>query len=150
MADIIFKYDGTLDKYIGDGLMAVSGASMGKEDDTERAIRAAEDVIKESKALMKETEEERRFSIRIGINTGRVVPGNIGSPKRLDCAVIGDAVDIASRLEPLTQPNRVLIGEETYCLVKDRFDIRAGGRKKVKGKRAEIVAYEVLKMRVLE
>jgi adenylate cyclase len=144
MPDIIFKHDGTLDKYTGDGLMAVFGAPMGKEDDTERAIQAAKDMIKELKALMKETEDERRFTIRIGINTGRVVAGNIGSPKRLDYAVMGDAVNIASRLGSLAQPNQVLIGEETYRLAKDKFDIRAVERKKVKGKRAEIMAYEVL------
>ncbi len=144
MTDIIFKYDGTLDKYIGDGLMAVFGAPMGKEDDAERAIRAAKEMVKELKALMKETKDERRFTIRIGMNTGRVVAGNIGSPRRLDYTVIGDAVNIASRLESIAQPNQVLIGEETYRLVKDKFDIRAVGRKKVKGKRTEIMAYEVL------
>jgi adenylate cyclase len=144
MTDIIFKYDGTLDKYIGDGLMAVFGAPMGKEDDAERAIRAAKEMIKELKALMKETKDEKRFTIRIGINTGRVVAGNIGSPKRLDYTVIGDAVNMASRLESIAQPNQVLIGEETYRLVKDKFDITAAGRHKVKGKRAEIMAYEVL------
>jgi adenylate cyclase len=139
MTDIIFKYDGTLDKYIGDGLMAVFGAPMGKEDDAGRAIRAAKEMIKKLKALMKETEDERRFTIRIGINTGRLVTGSIGSPRRLDYTLIGDAVDIASRLESIAQPNRVLIGEETYRLVKDKFDIRAVGLKKVKGKRAEIM-----------
>ena len=143
MTDIIFKYDGTLDKYIGDGMMAVFGAPMEKEDDAERAVRAAIEIIKELSAMMKETTPDRRFDIRIGINTGRVVAGNIGSPKRMDYTVIGDPVNIASRLESMAKPNQILLGEETCRRVKDRFAIRKMGLKKVKGKRSEIMVYEV-------
>lgn len=92
MSDIIFKYDGTLDKYIGDGLMAVFGAPMEKEDDPERAIRAAQEMRQELTEMMYKTGEDRQFNVRIGINTGRVVAGNIGSPKRMDYTVIGDPV----------------------------------------------------------
>jgi adenylate cyclase len=144
MTDIIFKHDGTLDKFTGDGLMAVFGAPLEKKDDAERAIRAAKAMIQETKVMMESTMEERRFTIRIGINTGRVVAGNIGSPKRLDYTVIGDAVNTASRLESIASLNQILIGEETYRLVKDRFPIRVVGSKKVKGKKAEIMVYEVL------
>jgi adenylate cyclase len=144
MTDVIFRYDGTLDKYIGDGMMAVFGAPMVKEDDAERAIRAAKEMVGEMKSLMKDAGDERKFTIRIGINTGCVMAGNIGSPKRMDYTVIGDAVNVASRLESMAQPNQILIGEGTYRLVKDKFDIRAVGPKKVKGKREEISVYEVL------
>jgi class 3 adenylate cyclase len=144
MTDIIFKYGGTLDKYVGDGLMAVFGAPIERKDDAERAIRAAKEMIKALEATMEKTRDERKFTIRIGINTGRVVAGNIGSPKRLDYTVIGDAVNIASRLESLARPNQILLGEETYHLVKDTFDILAVGLRRVKGKTAEIMVYEVL------
>ena len=144
MTEIIFEHDGTLDKFTGDGLMAVFGAPMEKKDDAERAIRAAKAMIQGTKDMMKSTKEEQRFTIRIGINTGRVVAGNIGSPKRLDYTVIGDAVNTASRLESMASPNEILIGEETYRLVKDKFQIRVVGSKKVKGKKAEIMVYEVL------
>ena len=144
MTEIIFEHDGTLDKFTGDGLMAVFGAPMEKKDDAERAIRAAKAMIQGTKDMMKSTKEDRRFTIRIGINTGRVVAGNIGSPKRLDYTVIGDAVNTASRLESMASPNEILIGEETYRLVKDKFQIRVVGSKKVKGKKAEIMVYEVL------
>jgi adenylate cyclase len=144
MTDILFRYDGTLDKYIGDGLMAVFGAPMEKEDDAERGIRAAQEMMQALAAMMAGTPEERKFSIRIGINTGKVVAGNIGSPKRMDYTVIGDAVNTASRLESIAQPNQILIGEETYDRVQGKFNIRSVGLRKVKGKTVEVMVYEVL------
>ena len=144
MTEIIFKYDGTLDKYIGDGLMAVFGAPMEKEDDPERAIRAALEMREELSAMMRQKERQRKFTIRIGINTGRVVAGNIGSPMRMDYTIIGDPVNIASRLESIAQPNQILIGEETYERVKGQFRIRDVGLRKVKGKAREIRVFEVL------
>lgn len=145
MTDIIFKYDGTLDKYIGDCIMAVFGAPMEKKDDPERAILAALEMKRELRAIMKKTEPERKFDIRIGINTGEVVAGNIGSPNRMEYTVIGDPVNIASRLESIAQPNQILIGEETYRHVKRKFKIKKVGPKKVKGRAAEIMVYEVLR-----
>ena len=144
MTDIIFKYDGTLDKYIGDSLMAVFGAPMEKKDDPERAIFAALEMKRELTAIMKKTEPEKKFDIRIGINTGRVVAGNIGSPNRMEYTVIGDPVNIASRLESIAEPNQILIGEETYKRVKQKFKIKKVGPKKVKGRTAEVTVYEVL------
>jgi adenylate cyclase len=144
MTDILFHYDGTLDKYIGDGLMAVFGAPMEKEDDAERAIRAAQEMTQALGAMMAGMPDERKFSIRIGINTGKVVAGNIGSPKRMDYTVIGDAVNTASRLESLAKPNQILIGEETYERVQGKFTIRSVGPRKVKGKTLEVMVYEVL------
>ena len=143
MTDIIFKYDGTLDKFIGDALMAVFGAPLEKRDDPERAILAAQEMMKSLQAMMKQTDSSQRFSIRIGINTGRVVAGNIGSSKRMDYTVIGDAVNVASRLESIADPNQILIGEETYHHLKDRFPVRSVGLRKVKGRTAEIMVYEV-------
>ncbi len=144
VTDIIFRHDGTLDKYIGDGLMAVFGAPMERQDDAERAILAAKEMREELAAMMAKKEgHTRKFDIRIGINTGRVVAGNIGSPRRMDYTVIGDPVNIASRLESIAKPNQILIGEETYETIKDRFEIRKIGPQKVKGKSAEIMVYEV-------
>ena len=143
MTDVIFKYDGTLDKYIGDGLMAVFGAPMERKDDPIRAIQAAREMREELARMMVSEGEDRKFSIRIGINTGHVVAGNIGSPKRLDYTIIGDPVNIASRLESMAEAHQILIGEETYRLVKGKFDIKEVGPKKFKGKSAEITVYEV-------
>lgn len=145
MTDIIFEFDGTLDKYIGDALMAVFGAPMEKKGDEERAIRAALKMKHELTMMMENTAAENRFDVRIGINTGRVVAGNIGSPRRMDYTVIGDPVNIAQRLESIAQPNQILIGQETYNHVKGKFKIEKIGEKRVKGKTKEIMAYEVLR-----
>ncbi|MFQ6070472.1 MAG: adenylate/guanylate cyclase domain-containing protein [Candidatus Aminicenantales bacterium] len=144
MTDIIFKYEGTLDKYIGDCLMAVFGAPFEKEGDAERAVKAALEMRKTLVEMREKKEIERSFDIRIGINTGRIVAGNIGSPSRLEYTVIGDPVNIASRLESIAEPNQILIGEATYKQVKGKFKMHEVGARKVKGKTEEITVYEVL------
>ena len=144
MTDIIFEYNGTLDKYIGDAIMAVFGAPIEREDDAERAIRAAVKMRKTLLELMKNIESDRRFTIRLGINSGMVVAGNMGSPKRMDYTVIGDAVNVASRLESIAESNQILIGEETYQRVKHKFQIQMIGKKSIKGKSYPIKVYEVL------
>jgi adenylate cyclase len=142
--DIIFDHDGTLDKFLGDGLMAIFGAPMEKKDDAFRAVKAAHIIRKEFKHTMKEINPKKKFNIRIGVNTGRVVAGNIGSPKRMDYTVIGDPVNTAKRLESIAQPNQILIGPETYKRVKGKFNIKNIGPQKLKGKSSAIMVYEVL------
>lgn len=144
MTDIIFEYDGTLDKYIGDSLMAVFGAPIEKSNDAERAVSAALKMRHELASMISETEGSEKISIRIGINTGHVVAGNIGSSKRMEYTVIGNPVNVASRLESLAQPNQIIIGEETYKEVKSKFRIKKIGPQKLRGKSEEIIAYEVL------
>ncbi len=144
MTDIVFSHGGTLDKYIGDGLMAVFGAPMEKEDDAERAVRTALEIRRQLTAMMKTTSADKRFDIRVGLNTGRVVAGNIGSPKRMEYTVIGDPVNVASRLESIAKPNQIIIGEETFGLVKNKFKILEIGMRKVKGKSSGVMVYEVV------
>jgi len=144
MTDIVFKHDGTLDKYMGDGLMAVFGAPVEKRDDPERAVRAAKEMLAELNAMPENLAGGKRIRIRIGINTGQVVAGNIGSPRRMDYTVIGDAVNTASRLESLAAPNQILIGEETYRSVRGKLKVREVGPCRIKGKSDEIMVYEVV------
>jgi adenylate cyclase len=145
MTDIIFDHNGTLDKYLGDGLMAVFGAPMEKKDDAKRAVQAALDIRKDFQEMMSQSESGLKFDMRIGLNTGRVVAGNIGSPRRLDYTVIGDPVNTASRLESIAKPNQILIGEETYKQIKGKkFRLNKIGPTKLKGKKEEILVYEVL------
>jgi adenylate cyclase len=144
MTDIVFRHDGTLDKYMGDGMMAVFGAPMEKDDDAERAIQAAQEMRRELAVMTDNTGGEKKFNIRMGINTGRVAAGNIGSPKRMDYTVIGEPVNLAARLQSIAEPNQILIGEETYRIVMGKFHVKKVGLKKIKGKSTEVMVYEVL------
>jgi len=144
MTDIIFENDGTLDKYIGDSLMAIFGAPIEKKDDAERAVSTALRMRQELAAMIDKAGQRKKFDIRIGVNTGNVVAGNIGSLKRMEYTVIGNPVNVASRLESLAQPNQIIIGEETYKHIKGKFKIKKIGPKKVRGSSKEIMVYEVL------
>jgi adenylate cyclase len=144
MTDVVFEYEGTLDKYVGDRIMAVFGAPLEKDDDAERAVRAALKMRKELAAMMETIDPEWRFSVRFGVNTGRAVAGNVGSPKRMDYTVIGDSVNIASRLESGAQPNQIRIGEKTFHLIEGKFKTRPIGPQTLKGRSEPIMVYEVL------
>lgn len=144
MTDIIFDLDGTLDKFIGDSLMAVFGAPLGRDDDAQRAVTAALMMKEALKAEKISDSGEKQLDIRIGINSGQITAGNIGSPKRMDYTVLGDTVNVASRLESIAEPNQILIGEETYTRIKDKFETREVGLRKLKGKSQDQRVYEVL------
>jgi adenylate cyclase len=137
ITNIIFQYKGTVDKFIGDAVMALFGAPFSDKASTEMAVRAAIDMQREVKKL-------NRFEIRIGINTGPAVIGNIGSSKRIEYTAIGDTVNIASRLQSMAEPGKIYIGETAYEKVKDMFKIKTIGMQRVKGKTAEVCVYEVL------
>lgn len=149
MTDVIFKYEGTLDKYIGDAIMAVFGAPLDMADHAERAIRTAlemQERLAEWNAERKEGTPELR--IRIGINSGKAVAGEIGSVNKKEYTVLGDTVNTASRLESsVAKPGSVVIGANTLGLVDGLFECRALGTFKVKGKALEVPAYEVLASR---
>jgi adenylate cyclase len=144
VTDIIFEHGGTLDKYIGDGFMAVFGAPLQKDDDAERAIRSALKIRRELERELETGAGAKRFQVRIGINTGHIVAGSVGSPKRLDYTVIGDAVNVASRLESIAEPDQILIGEETFRSAGQKFRVRDVGRRSLKGRSQDLQVYEVL------
>ena len=143
MTEIIFRYEGMLDKYIGDGLMAVFGAPVQTPDHAERALRAALELRRELSRMMDKSAPEKRLEIRIGINSGQVLAGNIGSPQRMDYTVIGDAVNIAARLEAMASPSQILIGEETYFQTKDKFRIEKLGPRRIRGRDNPVTVYDV-------
>ena len=142
MTDIVFKYEGTLDKFIGDCVMAVFGAPNRMEDHAERGVKAAIEMQKALPEFNRET--GYNLQIKIGINSGKVVAGDIGSYKRVDYTVLGDTVNLASRLESSAcAPGEIVIGENCYQLVKDKFNIEFKGEKEVKGVEKKIKVYRV-------
>lgn len=142
--DLIFCYDGTLDKYTGDGLIAVFGAPVTQSDHAERAVRTALLMQQELEELNRKHADRRPLTMRIGINSGPVTAGDIGSPRRKDYTVIGDTVNVASRLEStVAKPGQVVIGPTTYDMVKARFTCHALAPIPLKGKNELVQPYLV-------
>jgi adenylate cyclase len=144
MADIVFEYDGTLDKYMGDAIMATFGAPYSHGNDAEKAVLVALKMRRALKSLMNRKKKKNRFDVRIGINSGNVVAGYIGSMKRLQYTVLGDVVNVASYLESIAGPNDILIGEETFRQVKKLFPVEEAGKTRVKSGVREVRYYRVI------
>ena len=145
MTDVIFKYEGTLDKYIGDAIMAVFGAPLDMPDHAERSIRAALEMRERLDEFNSERKEGPTIRIRIGINSGKAVAGEIGSINKKEYTVLGDTVNTASRLESsVAKPGLIVIGENTFAAVKGHFQTRSLGKAILKGKEKEVAVYEVL------
>jgi adenylate cyclase len=145
MTDVIFKYEGTLDKYIGDAIMAVFGAPLDMPDHAQRSIRAALEMQERLAEWNAERKEGPAFRVRIGINSGKALAGEIGSVNKKEYTVLGDTVNTASRLESsVAKPGSVVIGQQTLALVEGLFDCRPMGSFSLKGKENEVLVYEVL------
>jgi adenylate cyclase len=148
MVDCIQKEGGMLDKFIGDAIMAAFGTPVAHEDDADRAVRAAISMIRALNAWNVKRAEEGKKPVHmgIGINTDMIVSGNIGSPKRMDYTLIGDGVNLASRLESLCKEYHasILISENTYNRLRGTYRIREVDSVVVKGKTENVGIYEVL------
>jgi len=145
MTRIIFEKGGTLDKYMGDGLMAIFGAPFRLNDASFWAVQAA--IEMQAAMAMHTPEWERRFGftgrLGIGINTGEVISGNIGSSDRMDYTVIGDSVNLAARLQAMAVRGDIVISEYTYADVKERVLVEAMGPVQVKGKTKEVEIFRI-------
>ena len=148
MTNLVFKYDGLLDKYMGDAIMAVYGAPLDQPDHAVRACRTALDMMEELKKLQKKWADEGRpaFNIGIGINSGDMVVGNMGSDMRFDYTVMGDMVNLGSRLEGINKEydTNIIISEYTYAAIKDALFCRELDSVRVKGKKLPVKIYELL------
>jgi len=142
MTESVLKQKGTLDKYIGDCIMAVFNSPLKQPDHIIRAIKTALDMQKAVEKISK-TKKVPTVQCGIGINTGRAVVGNIGSEKRVDYTAIGDAVNLASRLCSVAKGGQVIISESTYHKVKDKIVAKKIGEVKLKGKEKPVIIYEV-------
>lgn len=146
MTNVIFKYEGTIDKFIGDCIMAVFGAPIIHPDDTNRAINAAVAIQKTIAAMnqgLKMTGKEE-IKIGIGINTGEVVVGNIGAKERLDYTVIGDSVNLASRLEEVAKGDEIIVSESVFNEARVPYKFSVPIFVKVKGKEAPVKIYQII------
>jgi adenylate cyclase len=148
MVDCIQKEKGMLDKFIGDAIMAAFGIPEGHEDDADRAVRAAIDMIKTLETWNRQRIGEGKLPVNIGIglNTDSVVSGNIGSKKRMDFTIIGDGVNLASRLESACKQYgaKILVSEFTVSKLQDTYRKREIDLVVVKGKTEPVSIYEIL------
>ncbi len=148
MTNIVFKYDGLLDKYMGDAIMAVYGAPIEQPDHAERACRTALEMLEALGVLQKKWTEEGKPALRIGvgINSGDMVVGNMGSQMRFDYTVMGDNVNLGSRLEGINKEygTNIVISEFTYREVKEKLVCRELDSVRVKGKNLPVKIYELL------
>jgi adenylate cyclase len=144
MTRTIFSYGGTVDKFIGDAVMAIFGAPYSKPDDAVRAVRAALAMRREFVQLITERKPEERCAIKLALHTGPVLAGVVGSDARLEYTALGEAVNIASRLEEGATAGQVLISQQTLDAVGGRFSARPLGERTLRGKSGAIAVYELL------
>ena len=144
----ITRYEGTIARLMGDAILAFFGAPIAHEDDPYRACKAALEIIEGAKKFSKELENEkniRGFGVRVGINTGLVVVAEVGTDLRVEYTAMGDAVNVAARMESAAEPGTILITEATKKLVHNDFDITSVGPIMVKGKSKPINTFKVLR-----
>ena len=152
MTPIIFKYDGTLDKLMGDGILAFFGAPLSHDDDPVRAVQTAIEMIIALQKFNAETHgrDWPPLGVAIGIDSGEVVAGYIGSEDHLNYTVIGDAVNVAQRLQSIAGSNEILISKAVRNEIQDKMSEKEGLKalrplpaQKVKGKEKAIEVYRV-------
>lgn len=146
MIEPIYRYEGTVARLMGDGLLAFFGAPIAHEDDPQRAVLAGLEVVE---GIRDYSDEIRRvwgidLTVRVGVNTGLVVVGAVGSDLRMEYSALGDAINLAARMEQTAQPGTVQIAEATYRLVAPLFDVEAIEGLELKGVAEPVTVYRVI------
>jgi len=142
----VYTYEGTVARLMGDGILAFFGAPLAHEDDPQRAVLAGLDIISEIAPYREQIKSAWGIdlNVRVGINTGLVVVGSVGSDLRMEYTALGDAINLASRMEDTAVPGTIQITEDTYKLVAQLFEFDPLGTIEVKGKSEPVLAYRVL------
>jgi class 3 adenylate cyclase/tetratricopeptide (TPR) repeat protein len=150
LAEAVYQYEGMVDKFIGDCIMAVFGAPIALEDDAERALLAALSMRSRVELFNKRRRDQLKepLALHIGINSGTVIAGNVGSDLRMNYTVMGDTVNVASRLEGAATRGQIFVSQSTYRLTAGAFRFRPLEPIQVKGKREPLKVYELLETRV--
>lgn len=143
---VVQLYEGSIAQLLGDGFLCFFGAPLAHEDDPQRAIRAALDLVDTTRRLAQQVKIEQgiELAIRVGLNTGLVVVGDVGGEAKHEYLAVGDAVNLAARMQSSAQPMTVLISEQTHRLVAGVFDCLDMGEIHVKGKSAPVRAWQVV------
>lgn len=146
LVEVVFRHEGTVDKFMGDGMMVLWGAPVTHADDTTRAVRAALDIQKamEDFNFVRISRGLAPIEVGIGINTGPVVAGYIGSSRTMSYSVIGDTVNTASRLCSAARPGEIILSEGTQRKVQDQFTLASRAPVHAKGKEEPVTAFSVL------
>jgi len=152
LMDEIHKYEGTINQFTGDGVMALFGAPVAHEDHAQRACHAA---LSFQKAIGHYGEKIKKeygvnFQLRIGLNSGPVIVGSIGDDLRMDYTALGDTTNLASRIEGMARPGTILVSNDTHKLAMDFFEFKPLGKFEMKGKEKPQAAYEVVKASEVE
>ena len=147
LMDEIHKYEGTINQFTGDGVMALFGAPVAHEDHAQRACHAALSIQKAIEAYGAKIKGDCDvdFRMRIGLNSGPVIVGSIGDDLRMDYTAVGDTTNLASRMESIARPGTISMSKNTYRLVKDFFQLKTLGKIEVKGKKEPQEAFELIK-----
>ncbi|MGB8647724.1 MAG: adenylate/guanylate cyclase domain-containing protein [Anaerolineae bacterium] len=142
----VYHYEGTVARLMGDAILAFFGAPIAHEDDPYRAVLASLDILKGISEYREQVQREKGldFSVRVGLNTGLVVVGNIGSDLKYEYTAMGDAINLASRLQSAADPNSILISDNTRRLVAPLFEFEDKGKLEVKGKSEPVQVYRVI------
>ena len=145
MGQIVERYEGHVNKYAGDAILAFFGAPVAHEDDAVRALLAARDMHREiAEVVATLPTDVSHLTLHIGVNTGHVVTGFRGGQVRLDYSVLGDAVNVAQRLEAASSSGEIYVGDLTYELARKALPFQSVGEIVVKGKPAPIKAWRLL------
>jgi class 3 adenylate cyclase/predicted ATPase len=142
LVPVVETYGGTIDKFIGDEIMALFGAPMAHDNDAERAVRAA--LAMQAALVAFNTAQGTTLGLHCGLNTGLVIAGGIGTPSRQDYSVMGDAVNLAARLEDASERGQIFVGPETYHLTRTLFRYEPLAPMALKGKTDPVQVYQVL------
>lgn len=143
----IYQYEGTVARLMGDGILAFFGAPLAHEDDPQRAVLAGLEIVQGIRRYCTQIESRWHFpiAVRVGVNTGLVLVGEVGSDLRMEYTALGDAINLAARMEQTAQPDTVQIAEDTYRLVAPLFEFQDLGFVEVKGRDKPVHAYRSLR-----
>jgi class 3 adenylate cyclase len=147
LMDEIHKYEGTINQFTGDGIMALFGAPVAHEDHAQRACHAALSIQNGIGNFSVKVSKDcgANFQMRIGINSGPVIVGSIGDDLRMDYTAVGDTTNLASRMESMAQPGAIFVSKNTQRLARDFFEFKSLGKVAVKGKDDPQEAFELIK-----